>query len=485
MDKFSLGEVPRTSTGLIPSTFRRKQESLSTTKNWTTLPKQPRAELYPYRGDYINARNRKKIEEKKAKLDAMKQNAPSKNIGIECSSTIAIPPCSPRQNVIGWNANYKHNAFELTPDEQRKISENKSRFTDFLRVQASERHARANKNKTVTKPPQDDAKPKKKKPPVPRLSGLARARAQGKNYTPNNAKSISSSRRKMSAKAKPNDDDKQMGTESKEGNKYLDFISKKPAKTLGPSTKPTTTLEEPVSSIKQRVFEDDDSIFRLQLERIVRRASDLVIEKEKHTTMKFDSNPSTSSSSSFLPTATAAEDKENLKANTKKVDMRSRHDRLDELEKRLSRISGSSFTSDATSVTMEQPSEETSLYSGQQLSSVGTEVIPRVPVQMHSVPITGQDSQWTNLHNHLQSDSSDSESDTSSSSSSSSREQTSWQGSENFDACPSLQLSVVEPSTLPTRHFEEDPLPRPRGHDNVSLEVSESLAEDDFFSLFG
>ena len=436
------------------------------TKNWTTLPKQPRAELYPYRGDYINARNRKKIEEKKAKLDATKKNVPSKSIDIECSSTIAIPPCSPRQNVIGWNANYKHNAFELTPDEQRKISENKSRFTDFLRVQASERHARANKNKTVTKPPQDDTKPKKKKPPVPRLSGLARARAQGKNYTPNKAKSISI--RKMSAK--PND--KQMGAESKEGNKYLDFISKKPAKTLGPSMKPTTTLEEPVSSIKQRVFEDDDSIFRLQLERIVRRASDLVIEKEKHTTMKFDSNPS-KSSSSFLPT----------KANTKKVDMRSRHDRLDELEKRLSCISGSSFMSDTTSVTMEQPSEETSLYSGQQLSSVGTEVIPRVPVQMHSVPITGQDSQWTNLHDHLQNDSSGSESDTSSSSSS--REQTSWQGNENFDACPSLQLSVVEPSTLPTRHFEEDPLPRPRGHDHVSLEVSESLQEDDFFSLLG
>ncbi|KAK1737537.1 hypothetical protein QTG54_011823 [Skeletonema marinoi] len=203
--------------------------------------------------------------------------------------------------------------------------------------------------------------------------------------------------------------------------------------------------------------------------------------------MKFDSNPS-KSSSSFLPAA--AEDKENLKANTKNVDMRSRHVRLDELEKRLSCISGSSFMSDATSMTMEQPSEETSLYSGQQLSSVGTEVIPRVPVPMHFVPLTDQDSQWTNLHDHLQNDSSDSESDTSSSSSSSSREQTVWQGNENFDACPSLQLSVVEPSTLPTRHFEEDPLPRPRGHDKVSLEVSESLqeddfSEDDFFSLFG
>eukprot|EP00984_Skeletonema_dohrnii_P020842 scaffold10267_cov120-Skeletonema_dohrnii-CCMP3373.AAC.6 len=477
MDKFSLGEVPRTSTGLIPSTFRRKQDTLSTTKNWATLPKQPRPELYPYRGDYINARNRKKIEKKKAKLDATKHNVPSKNINIECSSTIAIPPCSPRQNVIGWNANYKHNAFELTPDEQRKISENKSRFTDFLRVQASERHARANKNKnkTVTKPPQDDTKPKKKKPPVPRLSGLARARAQGKNYTPNKAKSISI--RKMSAKST----DKQVGAKNKEGDKYLDFISKKPAKTLGTPMKSTTTLKEPVSSIKQRVFEDDDSIFRLQLERIVRRASDLVIEKEKHTTIKFDSNPS-KSSSSFLPTA--AEDKENLNANTKKVDMRSRHNRLDELEKRLSRISGSSIISDASAMIMEQPSEDTSLYSGQQLSSIGTEVIPRVPVQMHShsVPMN-QDSQWTNLYDHLHNDSSDSESDTSSSSSL--REQTVWQRNENFDACPSLQLSVVQPSTLPTRHFEEDPLPRPRGHDNVSLEVSESLQEDDFFSLFG
>ena len=126
MDKFNIGEIPRTSTGLIPSTVRRRIETLSTTKNWTTLPPKPSPELFPYRGDKINARNRKLAAERKAKKEAaMKRNAATKSsVSIEVSSTIANAPRTPRdsptQGNVGWDANLKHNEFQLTPEEQRK-----------------------------------------------------------------------------------------------------------------------------------------------------------------------------------------------------------------------------------------------------------------------------------------------------------------------------------------------------------------------------
>lgn len=518
MDKFNLGEIPRTSTGLIPSTFRRKQDALSTPKNWKLLPKQPRPELYPYRGDFINARNRKLAATKKAKLKATKQNITSKNNDVECSSTTAIPPCSPRESPtkgnVGWNANYKHNSFELTTDEQQKRAENKSRFTNFLRIEACKRHAREpDKNKTKTKPPQDDTKPslpkKKKKPPVPRLSALARARAQGKTFEPNKATSTSVNHRcasscssKSKTTAKPYDE--QARCVNKEEKKYLDFISKKKPSKASESSKVeavshhAATLKESASSIKQSKLEDDDSIFRLQLERIVRRASDLVIEKEKYATTTADFSPSTPSSSQFF-SSTTGDTKSciRVEAGTKKEDnMRSRRDRIDELEMRLARISGSSSTSSSATTTTEQPSEETSLYSGQLSSSVATEVFPREPIPMHPGPINrnSQDLQWTErydyLHNGNGNGSSDSESDASSSESNSSEENV-WQGqeSESFDACayPSLPLSVVEPSIFPmtTRQIEDEPLPR-RGHVHGFLEGSVlDVAEDDFFSLFG
>lgn len=50
MDKFNLGETPRTSSGLIPSNFRRKQDSLSTPDKWKRLPKQPPQEMV---GSYL------------------------------------------------------------------------------------------------------------------------------------------------------------------------------------------------------------------------------------------------------------------------------------------------------------------------------------------------------------------------------------------------------------------------------------------------
>lgn len=490
MDKFNLGEIPRTRSGLIPSTFRRNLDALST-KNWKSLPKQPRPELYKYRGDIINARNR----ELKAKLKATKQkNITSQNSNVECSSTIAVPPCSPRESPtkgnVGWNANYKHNFFELTSDEQQKRAENKSRFTNFLRAEACKRHARdPDKNKTKTKPPQDD-KPKKKKPPVPRLSALARARAQGKTYAPIKAAPTSVSNRSTSCSSKsksmtkPNDEQARSANKKK---KYLDFISK-PSKApksseVEAASHNVATLKESAASYKQPKLEDDDSIFRLQLQRIVRRASDLVIEKEKHATMTTtDFSPSAQLPSQFF--SSTADDKESnarVKEYTEKEDnMRSRRDRIDELEIRLARISGSSSTSMSATTTTEQTCEETS--HSQLPNSVATEVFPREPIPMHPglMGMNSQDFQWMKRHcyDHLRSKS---ESDESSSESDSSEESV-WQESEIFDGCPSLPLSVVEPSILRTRQIEKEPLPR--GHVHLEGSVLD-VAEDDFFSLFG
>ena len=501
MDKFNLGISPRTSTGLIPSNFRRKQDCLSTTDKWKRLPKQPPPELYQYRGDFINARNRKKLEAKKiveqqAKLAAREKNAAS----MECSSITVIPPSSPRESPtegnVGWDDNYKHNSFELTPDEKRQRADNKSRFNEFLRIEACKRHARASdKNKTVTvtetKPPQDDTKVKQKKPPVPRLSALARARAQSKPYNPPKAKPnsvnyVATTTTKSKLASKSNDEQvRVINKEGKKGKKYLDFISNRPPKakaleSLKEAASPhNDTLKEPDSNIKQSMIEDDDSMFRLQLERIVRRASDLVIEKEKHATMTFNSSSPTPSQllSTTTPTAEVKESDMGLKANTTEVDMHSRHDRLNDLEMRLARISTSSFISDTTD-TRHSSEETSSYYSGQMSRSVGTEVIPRVPFPMQPVPMKGQDFRWTNLNDHLH-NSSDSECDASSFESKW-KEHEVRQGNENFHH-PSIPLRVVEPSVFPSRQFEVDedePLPRRYGHSSDVVDV-------DFFSLFG
>jgi len=144
-----------------------------------------------------------------------------------------------------------------------------------------------------------------------------------------------------------------------------------------------------------------------------------------------------------------------------------------------------------SSVTTEQPSEETS-YTGNTLElscsvSVDSEVIPRVPMPMH--PMMLQDLQrrrkaeWTSLYDHLHNDSIDDSSTNFYSDTTSSRQPIQCQEYENFDACPSSQLSVsfVEPSILPTRQFEDEPLPR--GHRSFDVST-DSLIGDDFFSLF-
>lgn len=455
-----MSPLPRSSTGLIPRTAKKKQDELMNRK-WITLPPQPKAEMWRYRGDYINSKNRKLAAKQIVKSKEISgSRLDATNADIELSSTTAIPPRSPRDSPtkgsIGWNdKSYVHTSFKLTPDEERKRAENNSKFVNFLRVEACKRHARASKRQPATNPPQDEAAPKLvKKPPVPRLSALARARAEGKKYTPK-PKKVSSNLCKDASS-----DDK---SKDKEARKYLAFISSSDhTKAKDTKTKKPTPQQEPVASM-QRNVNDDDSIFRLQLERIVRRASDLVIEKQKHSPeVKQNDIPPPS----------------RLKEDTTKSDMRSRHSKLDELEKRLARISGSTFISDdSTTDHTDKVSEDVSSC-GKMSCSIDTEVVPRVPVQMHSVPMSNvqntlRQHEWTSLYDHLYNDSCESSDRTSTSSSSS--EQLLWEGNDICidKDCPShpVQPSIAEDDESQSRSREHD-------DDDGSLEAS------DFFALF-
>ena len=495
-DKFCIGEQPRTSTGLVPTTFKKKREELIRTNRWSCLPPQPKKEMFKFRGDYINAKLRKEKEKKeKGKAKAFHLDGI-----IEQSSTAVIAPSSPRDSPTKgntpWNDRYLPDAYKLAPNEQQKRADNDSRYTEFLRIQACKRRAQLSaKKQPETKLPQEDqgVHPKPKKPPVPRLSALARARAQGKQYKPKKTSTDpqkdSTCSEKSNISKNSSRKDKEVGTIDKQSRKYLSFISKQPdhkSSTDSPAEKtnenvnPSKEAASSHTSTMHSALEEDDSIFRLQLERIVRRASTLVTERQTSMTSDYNSFPSSSREEEVdIPTIS--------KETVMMSNMRSRHSRLDELEDRLARISKSTVIEDI-STTTDQESEDAS-FSVDLSNSVGTEVIPRVPVSMHPIHSNANLSmlrrgEWTSLYDHMHNDISDSSSDTTSTSST---EGSLYERNESFEETPSLQPSNIEPSIMPTRQLHDEHQPRPRGknYDDGTVEESQSLKEEDFFSLFG
>ena len=61
--KFNQGGVPRTRTGLVPTSYTRTLDNL--TFQLEELPTKPPQPKYKYRGDYVNERNRKIVHERK------------------------------------------------------------------------------------------------------------------------------------------------------------------------------------------------------------------------------------------------------------------------------------------------------------------------------------------------------------------------------------------------------------------------------------
>ena len=61
-----MGGMPRTRTGLVPTSYRQKVEELSFP--WSPLPTKPKPQMYRYRGDYVNERNKKLLIKRKLAL---------------------------------------------------------------------------------------------------------------------------------------------------------------------------------------------------------------------------------------------------------------------------------------------------------------------------------------------------------------------------------------------------------------------------------
>ena len=271
---------------------------------------------------------------------------------------------------------------------------------------------------------------------------------------------------------------------------YLDFITRNPENILETSSKEPAAgnvdmLTELNSNSNSRnaIVDDESSMFKLQLERIVRRAN-LIIETRQHAKPSKD-----------ITTGTHPQPLKTLKTDS--VGRQDAIDSLDKLEMCAVRFFESSCamsgdTSQSSNKSVSSRSDSVDEFS----QSAVTEVIPRVPVPMQDLPRG-----WTNLYDHFQDDSSPnlfaSETEMSTntndffSDTASQEEQILWQGNDSLvksckeeGSCPEasvVQLSV-KPSISPKRReFEDEPLPR--GHGSFDFEVSNS-PEDDFFSLF-
>ncbi len=510
MDKHC--NLPRSKTGLVPSTVRRKMDELSS--SLSPLPHQPSPELYQFRGDFLNARNRKRAAAKKQERRAKMEAAAAAAGETECGSSMIVhPPQTPRQLPThapdGWNTTYKHNEeYSLTPEERKKQIENKSRFSEFLRIEAAKRHSRSSTKAGITNAPPgkstpQDTRRQKTKPPVPRLSALALGKkVMGKENMVNivNPASVDN-RRSIDMSKKPKEKVNAALARNKERRKdYLSFISKEPKQM--PERETATNVDAPKdkeskvesNADSKPAIADDDSIFRFQMERIVQRAADLVIEKQQKTNVATnDDVPTPSQSLDF----------------DKVVKVKQQDDTQQLPSKDTLRV-GNAKSCDATNLL---PSNTSSPQSdaNEDLSlsvSVDTEVLPRVPVPMQTIAHTRRDlsrSRWTNLYDQNEFSSGG---DSSSSSSSGSglfysntdtnvhscgdtstttttttiyhRAVNEVAMAELLDVCQDTTSVIQQTVDEPTR--KEHPPRQPRDCGEF-FEVSASI-EDDFFSLF-
>ena len=273
--KFCMGDIPHTSTGLVPSTYRNTMDSLA--KQWSTLPKRPPPEMFPYRGDYVNARNRRLQAKKKARKIPPHQKKPPNVV-----PAVIVGP--------EWDPYCQHiSSTKLSADEQDAKTKNKEHFTAFVRSEAAKRERRLalerklrvelgeKENKHITQCPPSGAN-KPRKPPVPRLSYMART---GKK--PRSA--LTKVKESNSIHAKHDEGNKpRHSKEEKPKRSYLEFLSRKlekqesfPAKSTerkGPTPKMKVSSQEPTDS---RAYDE----FRVKVETIVQKAAAMVIEQQK------------------------------------------------------------------------------------------------------------------------------------------------------------------------------------------------------------
>ena len=406
--KFSLGKVPRTRTGLIPTSYTQAAEKMSTPSHYQELPTKPKPEKYRYRGDYINERNKqllhkRRLAEKQRLLSLNSNETDSllvspRSRSISTSSTVSSNDLlsSDQEKEMKWDSYCQHiSCHRLSNDELLAKSENKKHFVSFLRTQAKKRSEKSPKKDKEPEPAV--VQKKKKKPPVPRLSTLART--GGKENT-NNQTTPSRTATKVSSKES---DNKKTTSTTTTKLRYLDFITEKRTGDESPSSpKESVFVSEAINSEKCNVDNDDDSKFRTQIERIVERAAQMVLKDNTQTTpTSLDESTATDTNDSINNSPSINENKKQPNEAIADTDesscqLQSQKQRLELLEQQVRSMSSSTTDSLVFSSSTIDQDMKKRYSSGQRdesvscTSSVTTEVLPRSHVQPMNASLVWQ-----------------------------------------------------------------------------------------------
>lgn len=382
--KFGMGCVPRTSTGLIPSSYRKRMDQMCSPKDWSVLPPQPKPEMYPYRGDYVNERNRKQGARKIIKRPTRRKAQRS------------VIVTSENANNPKWDTYCQHISYtKLSAEEQAAKTKNKEKILAYMRSEASKRERKVALEKKLEaelesdKPKRLEPTPKPRKPPVPRLSHLART---GKR-TNSEIKRSEQVHNENNTKTKETETVK---VEKQLKARYLDFISTRIDKPLlsqrmvenrNPDGRRSSSVYNYDEIAPESDFDYSDSRFRTNIETIVKKTASMVIEqiKDDDTNDTLDSSvvvdtvlraysrlASACEHSKQLDSETEsltgfeAQSKCDMRQNTQKSYVSDISSRLHEIEDRIRCISGSSLLREVNRAL--QPKSE--------CSYVGIDVLP-------------------------------------------------------------------------------------------------------------
>jgi len=406
--KFSLGGVPRTRTGLVPTTYTQTADKLSMPSHYQQLATKPKPQQYRYRGDFVNERNKKLLHERRLAEKHHRRKQYLLDNSNETDSLLVSPRSrstdssnellsSDQEKEKKWDSYCQHiSCHKLSNDEAMAKSENKKHFVSFLRSEAKNRKSpkkdKEHKPAVVQK--------KKKKPPVPRLSHLAKS--GGKKGKENTNNQTTSSQPASNGNLKESDN-KTITSTTTTKLRYLDFISEKQTGDESPSSsvvKDESVLEPEVvaNSEEGNVDNDDHSKFRTQIERIVERAAQMVL-KDNTQTNSTSLDESTADDTNKTNDSSPRIDDNKKRPNeaiTDTGDSSSQKQRLELLEQQVRSMSSSTTDSLVfSSSTIDQDMKER-YSSGQRdesiscTSSVTTEILPRSHVQPMSASLVWQ-----------------------------------------------------------------------------------------------
>ncbi|EJK51987.1 hypothetical protein THAOC_28788 [Thalassiosira oceanica] len=274
-------------------------DALSEQKEWNKLPTRPRPELYQFRGDYVNERNRRgRIGRRDERLQQKRPNTTSKsNKSASLTTRPGVDDNDENQapNPRKWDSYCAHiSCHALAREQEAHKAKNKLKFLTFLKRASSKRQEVASssgsrKKESGSGQEEADRSQKPKKPPVPRLSKLARSRR---------TRDKTDMGRAIAGKELT-----QGSLPPKSMSPYLAFISERPKKDWDnrgrdlssprhedrESVPPGSDVDISISNLSQQ--DDEESRFRNQVERIVNRAASMVVkEQQQQSLVETDTN---------------------------------------------------------------------------------------------------------------------------------------------------------------------------------------------------